>query len=83
MPRGRPRLTEAGYYDGPPIPLTMECQKYRQDCKLGSILLGGAIRDLLCRMEPDAAVAVLGGPRKPTPGTERVYKTASIERMAA
>ena len=42
-----------------------------------------AINSLLSRMPANDVAAVLGGSRPPVPGTERIFKTASAERLAA
>lgn len=83
MSIGRPRLTQPGYYDGPPIPLTQDCVRYRKDCKLGSTVLGHAIRDLINRMDALDVARALGAFSSPEPGTEQVHKTSSASRLAA
>lgn len=79
------------YYDGPAIGLTMECQRYRQDAKLGSAVLREACLDLFQRtanrfnVGMDDAMACHLGYHAPVniPGRERIYKTASAMRLAA
>ena len=84
-------LTARSCYDGPPIPKTMECQKREQDCKLGSAILRETILDLFCRtanrrnisLDEAAALHLKPIERVVIPGTERIYKTASAQRLAA
>lgn len=45
--------------------------------------LGDAINALIERMDPRVLADCLGHSINPIPGTERIHKTASIERMAA
>jgi hypothetical protein len=79
------------YYEADPIGLTMECERYRRDAKLGSQILREACMDLFCRTAnhhhvhvSDAMAHHLGQHAPPRiPGTERTHKTASVERMAA
>lgn len=56
-----------------------------QDAKLGSIILGGAIRDLLNRMDPKQAVEALGyrRPRTVIPGTELALRGQGAQRRLA
>jgi hypothetical protein len=55
-----------------------------RDARLGSIILRGAIRDLLSRMPERKVREVLGAPsHPPIPGTERVYRGQAAERLAA
>jgi hypothetical protein len=70
-------------YDGPAIPLTTECTKYRANCRLGSHRLAEAINQLIDRMPTHDVSIMLGKPHLAIPGTERIYKTSSAERMAA
>lgn len=69
--------------DGPPIGMEQTEMSDRANAKSGSASLRLAINSLLERM-PDRAVREILCPQaKAIPGTERVHKTASIERMAA
>jgi hypothetical protein len=77
------RLISHGYEVGPAIGRTMECQRLEQDAKLGSQILCQAINDLINSMDADQVAFVLGAAPNVIPGRERIYKTASIERLAA
>lgn len=89
--RGRPRLAQPGYYDGPPIPLTKECQAYRQDAKLGSQILREACLDLFCRTANryrismnDAMACHLGYHARPViPGCEKALRGQFAARRLA
>ena len=77
-------------YDGPPIPLTAECQAYRQDCKLGSQILREACLDHFCRIAnraglglDDVLFAYRNGGPAPVPGTERVYRGQGAQKALA
>jgi hypothetical protein len=88
---GRTYNPHAGeHVAAPAIGLTMECQRIRMDAKLGSKTLKIAIDDMFCRIAnkvgltlADVTSAYANGRHDPIPGTERVYKTASIQRLAA
>lgn len=88
--RGRPRLEQPGYYDGPAIPLTTECQRWRLDAKLGSQILREACLDHFCQIAnsnglslADVTADYANGRAPKEPGTERVYRGQAAERMAA
>lgn len=70
-------------YDGPAIPLTTECMKYRANCRHGSSRLERAINALIDRMPANDVAIMLGKPHLVIPGTERIHKTSSAERLAA
>lgn len=78
-------------YDGPPIGVTVDCARRRQDAKLGSMVLREACLDLFQRtanlqqLDMDEAMARHLGRHSSIaiPGTERVHKTASVQRLAA
>lgn len=42
-----------------------------------------ATERLIAKMDPEQVAEMLGTARKPIPGTERIYKTSSTERLAA
>jgi hypothetical protein len=72
------------YTVGPPIGLTIECKRLRNDAIGGSQALASSIMALLNRMPASAALAVLGPPASPpVPGTEKALKTSAVERLAA
>lgn len=78
------RLINHGYEVGPAIGRTMECIRLEKDAKLGSQILAQSINDLINSMDPAQVAAVLGKSILPRePGRERIYKTASIQRLAA
>ena len=84
-------IIAGSYYDGPAIAVTKDCERYRKDCRLGSTALKDAILDAQCAFAnrhdialTDAQNLLMGGlNRRVIPGTERIYKTASAQRMAA
>jgi hypothetical protein len=86
---GATRVPE--YFLGDPIGLTMECERYRRDCKLGSQILREACMDMFCRTANASGISLdeaisghLGRHERPIiPGTERVRKTAEISRRVS
>jgi hypothetical protein len=77
------RLALMGYEVGPAIAKTKECVRLQHDAENGSRALGAALNEFLARMDPAEREFCLGAGRQQIPGTERIYKTSSVERMAA
>lgn len=69
--------------DGPPIGLEQSEKADRARAKLACTELRLAIAAMFSRMPDRAVREILCPAPPPIPGTERVHKTASIERMAA
>lgn len=74
----------------PGIPVTQECKRIKTSAEYGSERLGRAIRSAIWTYAKQAGISnaqaytiLMGGvPRQLLPGQERIYKTASIERIS-
>lgn len=80
------------YFDGPPIGVTMECERNKKDAKLGSMILREACMDMFCRTAnkyhislDDAMACHLGYHAQPKreAGSERPYVSQRAFGMAA